>query len=104
MTWLLYDHCKNGYRHKRNIYGKIEKSGDDSYKREKVDTAVSGEFMGRQRQKTRGNVQEEFLWQDKEEWKRCCYVTPQWTHRWLMMMSHLEVECHILDPAQRAVW
>jgi len=46
---MLYDHCKTGYRHNRNIYGKTEKSGDDSYKRERADTAVSGEFMGRKR-------------------------------------------------------
>lgn len=105
MPWLLYDHCKNGYRHKRNIYGKTEKSGNVSYKRERADTAVSGELMGRKREKTRGNVQEEFLWQDKEEWwKRCCYMTPWWTHLWLMIMPHLEVEYHILNPAQRAVW
>lgn len=66
MPWLLYDHCRNGYRHKRNTYGKTEKSGNGSYKRERVDTAVSGELMGRKRMKTWGNVQEEFLWQDKE--------------------------------------
>ena len=88
-SWLFYDHCKNGYSHKRNISGKTEKSG---------------EFMGRQIEEIRWNVQEEFLWQGREQWKRYCYMTPWWTHQWLMMMPHLEVECHILDPAQRAVW
>jgi hypothetical protein len=28
----------------------------------------------------RRKVEEDFLWQDKEEWKRCCYVTDHCGH------------------------
>ena len=56
MHWLLYDQCKNGYRHKRNIYGKTEKSGDDGYKRERVDTAVKVDSLWEDRERRQGGM------------------------------------------------